>query len=222
MRNIRSALRSHRGHIDSVMSVDWSPIGNEFVSGSIDGHIRIWESNHESNPKFSRGRQIGYSRELYKGKRMYNLYQVRWSWDSKYIISGSADGAIRLWKSQRSMPLRKINQRQKQAIEYNQRLKEKYGHMHEIGTIWKFRKAKLPHRIPRNGIYFKKERYQQNKYKQLKTKMQMYGKRQSEYKNQWNDLRKKQKKMKFKMKRNSRSWAKKVVQESGMVHENIS
>ena len=104
MRNMRQALRTHRGHIDSVMSVDWNPLGTEFVSGSIDGHIRIWESNHQSNNVGNggfgnKGKQIGYSRELYKGKRMYNLYQVRWSYDNKYIISGSADGNIRLWKS---------------------------------------------------------------------------------------------------------------------------
>ena len=198
------------------MSCDWNPIGNEFVSGSIDGHIRIWESNHESKDSGygNTGKQIGYSRELYKGKRMYNLYQVRWSYDNKYIISGSADGSIRLWKSKRSLPLKKINQRQKQSLQYNQRLKEKYGHMSEIGVIWKFRKAKLPHRIPRNGIYFKKERYEQNKYKQLKNKIKIFGKTRKNYKNQWNQMRKKMKK------HGKSSWANRVVEKHGMIHEN--
>eukprot|EP01084_Bolivina_argentea_P073227 132889_1 len=168
IRHTRKAIKTHRGHVDAVTTVDWSPTGKEFVSGSVDGHIRIWKSDHQSADH----RRVGYSRELYKGRRMYNLEQVRWSNDNKYILSGSADGVIRLWKSQRAMPLHRINARQRSHIQYCNKLKQKYQHMPEIGLIWKFRHAKIPHRIPRNGIFYKKERFQQNRLRKLKQKFQ--------------------------------------------------
>jgi len=166
IRHTKKALRQFRGHIDAVTSVDWSPTGNEFVTGSTDGHIRIWNSHHQT--KDHNGRKVGYSRELYKGKRMYNIYQVRWSNDSKYIFSGSADGTIRIWKAFRAQPLYKINKRYKNFINYNEKLKKKYEHMSEIGLIYKFRKAKVHQRIPRNGVYFSKEKQEMKKVNQLK------------------------------------------------------
>ncbi|ETO31799.1 hypothetical protein RFI_05321, partial [Reticulomyxa filosa] len=218
------ALRTHRGHVDAVTSVDWSPTGQEFVSGSIDGHIRIWKSTHHSKD----GHKIGYSRELYKGKRMYSLQQVRWTWDDRYILSGSADGALRIWKSQRAMPLHKVNSllfylfavfiffyiffffgnlkinaRQKAHINYCNRLKEKYQHMPEIGTIWKFRNAKVAFRKPRNGVFYKKEKDEQKKVEQLKGKL----------------MQSKHNKRKWKKMSNLRPWADKVVQKSGIVGE---
>ena len=142
IRHTRKAIKTHRGHVDSVKTVDWNAIGTEFVSGSIDGHIRIWRSNHNAADT----KHVGYSRELYKGKRMYNLEQVRWTNDNKYILSGSADGVVRVWKSQRSIPLHRINARQRSQINYAKKLVEKYQHMPEIGLISRFRAAKIPHR----------------------------------------------------------------------------
>ena len=211
IRHTRKALKTHRGHVDSVTTVDWNAIGTEFVSGSIDGHIRIWKSTHQT----ADAQKVGYSRELYKGRRMYNLEQVRWTNDNKYILSGSADGVIRVWKSERSMPLHKINARQRSYIQYANKLKEKYQHMPEIGLIMKFRNAKIPHRIPRNGVFYKKERFEQNRLRKLKEKI-----------NERNDNNNNKDKsggpkwaVKVKGKkgrRNNKSWAQKVVLKTGI------
>ena len=207
VRHTKKAIKTHRGHVDAVTTVDWNAIGTEFVSGSVDGHIRIWRSNHNT----ADAKDVGYSRELYKGKRMYNLEQVRWTNDNKYILSGSADGAIRVWKSQRSMPLHRINARQRGQIHYATKLVDKYQHMSEIGLISKFRNAKIPHRIPRNGIFYKRERWEQKKLGRLKEKV---TNRESKMKE------KREKKWSVKaakiQKRRSKSWAQKVVLKTGI------
>jgi len=168
VRHTKRAIKTHRGHVDAVTSVDWSPIGREFVSGSVDGHIRLWRSDHQS----ADAPKVGYSRELYKGRRMYNLEQVRWTNDNKYVLSGSADGSLRLWRAQRAMPLHRVNARMRSSIQYSAALARKYQHMPEIGLIMKFRNAKIPHRIPRNGVYYKKERREQSRLRKLKERVQ--------------------------------------------------
>eukprot|EP01084_Bolivina_argentea_P146125 255954_1 len=210
IRHTKRAIKTHRGHVDSVTTVDWSPTGKEFASGSVDGHIRLWRSDHQT----ADAQKVGYSRELYKGRRMYNLEQVRWTNDNKYILSGSADGAIRLWKSQRSMPLHRVSARQRASIHYAQKLTQKYQHMPEIGLIAKFRNAKIPHRIPRNGVYYKKERFEQNKLRKLKEKVNTPidngGKDRAP---KWSVKMKR----KAKGRRQSKPWAQKVVLKTGVV-----
>lgn len=214
IRHTKKAIKTHRGHVDSVTTVDWSPTGKEFVSGSIDGHIRIWKSDHQS----ADARKVGYSRELYKGRRMYNLEQVRWTNDNKYVLSGSADGVIRLWKAQRSMPLHRINARQRANIQYSNKLKQKYQHMTEIGLIMKFRNAKIPHRIPRNGVYYKKERFEQNKLRKLKEKIN--SKDDNNNNNNGNGP-KWSVKFKGKARKKNRTWSQKVVLKTGIVGDHV-
>ena len=48
----------HKDHIGAVMDVDFAPTGKEFVSGSFDKTIRIFEVDK------------GISKETYHGKRM--------------------------------------------------------------------------------------------------------------------------------------------------------
>lgn len=221
MRHTKRALRTHRGHIDTVTSVDWSPTGKEFVSGGMDGHIRIWKSDHQTRD--ANAKKVGYSRELYKGRRMYNLHQVRWTNDDKYILSGSADGGIRLWKSQRSMPLHRINARQRLHLQYCEKLKMKYQHMPQIGLIWKFRNAKVAHRKPRNGVFYKKERMEQKKLIALQKKIKEVNSRNK--KNETKIWRVNirgfhgKKDIKRKLDKKGGGWASRVVESTGMVHE---
>jgi len=58
MRKMNTIMKIHKGHIGSVMDIDYSPSGKEFVSGSFDSTIRIFPINQ------------GMSREVYHGKRM--------------------------------------------------------------------------------------------------------------------------------------------------------
>lgn len=80
-------------HVEAVIDVDYSPTGREFVSGSYDKSLRIFEVNK------------GHSREVYHTKRMHRLTCVGWSLDDKYIISGSDEMNLRIWKAKASEKL---------------------------------------------------------------------------------------------------------------------
>jgi len=93
MRNLKVPIQVHKDHVSAVISVDYSPTGKEFVCGSYDKTIRIFETDK------------GRSREVYHTKRMQRLTSVLWSADSKYIISSSDEMDIRIWKANASQKL---------------------------------------------------------------------------------------------------------------------
>lgn len=87
MRHLNHALSIHKDHVAAVMSLDFSPTGQEFVTGSYDKTLRVFPVNE------------GHSREVYHAKRMQRIYSVKFSGDAKYVLSGSDDTNIRLWKA---------------------------------------------------------------------------------------------------------------------------
>ncbi len=60
----------------------------------------------------------GHSREVYHTKRMQRLTCVAWSLDNRYILSGSDEMNIRLWKARASEKLGILKEREKVALEY--------------------------------------------------------------------------------------------------------
>lgn len=58
MRNLNRALNVLRDHVHAVMDVEFSPTGEELISGSYDRSVRIWN------------RSQGHSRDVYHTKRM--------------------------------------------------------------------------------------------------------------------------------------------------------
>lgn len=58
MRNLETAWKIHKGHIGAVLAVDFAPTGKEFVSGSFDKTLRIFDVNS------------GKGKEVYHTKRM--------------------------------------------------------------------------------------------------------------------------------------------------------
>ncbi len=93
MRYLNNTLSVAKGHVSAVMDIDYSPTGQEFVSASYDKTIRIF------------GSRSGSSRDVYHTKRMQKAFCVKFSMDSKYILSASDDGNIRLWKANASEKL---------------------------------------------------------------------------------------------------------------------
>lgn len=83
----------HTDHVGAVTDVDYSPTGKEFVSGSYDKSVRIYEADK------------AHSREIYHTKRMQRLTSVLWSLDNKYILSSSDEMNIRVWKARASEKL---------------------------------------------------------------------------------------------------------------------
>ncbi|GJD12916.1 DDB1- and CUL4-associated factor 13 [Galdieria sulphuraria] len=115
LRYMKHALKVHSDHVSAVMSVDYSPTGKEFVSGSYDKTIRIF------------GSQDKLSREVYHTKRMQRVFAVQYSGDSRFIISGSDDGIVRVWKNEASTPLKPLLRNEKEKLNYEKKLKERYG-----------------------------------------------------------------------------------------------
>jgi DDB1- and CUL4-associated factor 13 len=77
--------------------------------------------------------------DLIIAKRMQRVFSAKWTPDNKYVLTGSDDGNIRLWRAYASKREGVKTTRQRQALEYNEALSERYGHMPEIRRIKRHR-----------------------------------------------------------------------------------
>lgn len=127
MRKMNKALNVLKDHVAAVMDVEYSPTGEEIVSASYDRTIRIWKA------------RSGHSRDIYHTKRMQRVFSTKFTPDSKYILSGSDDGNIRLWRAESSRREGIKSAKQRQSLEYNAALSERYQHMPEIRRIKRHR-----------------------------------------------------------------------------------
>lgn len=126
MRNLKSALLVHQDFVSSVLDVDYSPNGNEFVAGSFDRSIRIF------------GDKMGHSREIYHTVRMQRVIAVKFSLDGNLVFSGSDDMNLRIWKSKASKK-KTIYARQRHNQGYNSALTTRYYQLENLKTILKNR-----------------------------------------------------------------------------------
>ncbi|XP_014668035.1 PREDICTED: DDB1- and CUL4-associated factor 13-like [Priapulus caudatus] len=127
MRNLSSPTNIHMDHVSAVLDVDYSPTGKEIVSGSYDKTIRIFPANK------------GRSREVYHTKRMQRVTCVRWTMDNKYILSGSDEMNIRIWKSAASEKLGVTTGREQMSKQYNEKLKATFAHHPQIRRVARHR-----------------------------------------------------------------------------------
>lgn len=133
MRKLERAVSVHEDHTSAVTSIDYSPTGKEFVTGSYDKTIRIFPTHGTK------------SREVYHAKRMQRVYSVVFSGDNKYILSGSDDTNIRLWKTKANEKLGVLLPRQVVEANYREKLKERYENAPEVSRI--MRHQHVPKRI---------------------------------------------------------------------------
>ncbi|KAG7212871.1 hypothetical protein KM043_002223 [Ampulex compressa] len=129
IRKINTPVNVHKDHVDAVTDVDYAPTGREFVSGSYDKSIRIFETNK------------GHSREVYHTKRMQRLTSIAWSLDNKYVLSGSDEMNIRVWKARASEKLGVLKPRERAALNYSDALKEKFAAHPQIRRIARHRQV---------------------------------------------------------------------------------
>jgi WD repeat and SOF domain-containing protein 1 len=137
MRKMDRALNVLKDHVAAVMDVEFSPTGEELVSASYDRTVRLWP------------RSGGHSRDIYHTKRMQRVFSVKFTPDSKYVLSGSDDGNIRLWRAQASKREGIKSAQERQSLEYNEALKERYKHMPEIRRIARHRH--VPKQVKKAG-----------------------------------------------------------------------
>lgn len=141
MRKLEQPTRIYKGHTSAVMAVSWSPTGREFVTGSYDRTLRIFPTSS------------GYARDIYHTKRMQKIFTVQYSMDHRFLISGSDDSNLRLWKARASEQLGQRTPREEAAIQYRQALIQKHQHLPEIRTIHKSRK--IPKVIQKQTAQFR-------------------------------------------------------------------
>ena len=136
MRRLDRPVHMYIDHVNAVLDVDYSPTGAEFVSGGFDKTLRIFQVDQR------------HSREVYHTKRMQKIFCVKWSSDTRYILSGSDETNIRLWKAQASEKLGRLTRRERVALEYSDKLKEKYHNHPQIRRIARHRHVpKLIHKL---------------------------------------------------------------------------
>lgn len=93
------------------MDIDYAPTGREFVSGSYDRTVRIFPVNTGKSREVYHGQRMQKSKfiilfkDLIKYFKFLRIFAVCYSLDNEYVISGSEDMNIRLWKSNASKPL---------------------------------------------------------------------------------------------------------------------
>ena len=131
IRYFTKAKHVFTSHISSVTDVDYSPTGREFASCSFDRTVRIWNESTSSHK----------SRDMYHTKRMHKCWSVRWSLDNEFIISGSEDACVRVWKSKASNSLRPLHANEQRKLDYHESLKRRYAHLPEIKRIDQHRKV---------------------------------------------------------------------------------
>ncbi|KAK9696287.1 Protein sof1 [Basidiobolus ranarum] len=127
MRKMDRAINVLKDHVSAVLDVDYSPTGEEIVTGSYDRSIRIFRARE------------GHSRDVYHTKRMQRIFCVKYSMDNKYVISGSDDANVRLWRANASERMGSKDTRERTHLEYNEKLKNRYKHLPEIRRIDKHR-----------------------------------------------------------------------------------
>jgi WD repeat and SOF domain-containing protein 1 len=70
---------------------------------------------------------------------MQRVTCVAWSLDDQYVMSGSDEMNIRLWKARASEPLGLLRPRQRAALEYSDKLKQKFSAHPEVKRILRHR-----------------------------------------------------------------------------------
>lgn len=127
MRDLTRSLNVYKDHVSAVMSVDFSPTGQELVTGSYDKTVRIFRTRE------------GHLRDVYHTKRMQHVFSVCFTTDLRYVLSGSDDANVRLWRANASERSNVKSLRERAKLNYDQKLKERYKYMPEVRRISRHR-----------------------------------------------------------------------------------
>ncbi|KAJ3516632.1 hypothetical protein NMY22_g14160 [Coprinellus aureogranulatus] len=135
VRHMNAPVQIYKGHVAAVMSCDWAPTGVEFVSGGWDRTVRIWNSREAGGKeKGPGGREV-----VYHTKRMQRVTSTIYSSDARYVLSGSDDGNVRIWKAKASDKLGVITARERAAMEYRESLVKRWSVDKEVGRVQRTR-----------------------------------------------------------------------------------
>lgn len=66
------------------------------------------------------------------------MFSTIYTGDARFILSGSDDGNVRIWKARASDKLGIVAGRERAAQEYRAKLREKWKHDPEVGKIERY------------------------------------------------------------------------------------
>ncbi|KAJ7123926.1 WD40 repeat-like protein [Mycena filopes] len=132
IRHLAAPSQIYKAHVAAVMSCDWAPTGLEFVSGGWDRTVRVWKEGR------------GHSPEVYHTKRMQRVSSALFTSDARFVLSGSDDGNVRIWKAKAAERLGIVTARERAAIEYRESLKDRWKMDAEVGRIVRSRHVPRP------------------------------------------------------------------------------
>jgi len=132
IRSLSTPSQIYKAHVSAVMSCDWSPTGTHFVSGGWDRTVRIWKEGKGTAP------------EVYHTKRMQRVMSTLFTADARFVLSGSDDGNLRIWKAKAHEKLGILDSRERAAIEYRERLKEKWKTDAHVSKVTRSRHIPKP------------------------------------------------------------------------------
>ncbi|CAN1286890.1 DDB1- and CUL4-associated factor 13, partial [Linum perenne] len=135
-RKLDEAKCVHKDHVSAVMDIDYSPTGREFVTGSYDRTVS-WSFI------FSLGGRLGSShitavvveKSIIRRECKGLVFCVKFSGDASYVISGSDDTNLRVWKAKASEQLGVLLPREQKKQQYMEAVKNRYTHLPEIKRI---------------------------------------------------------------------------------------
>ena len=125
-----------------VMACDWSPTGREFVSGAYDRTVRMWKAGQ------------GKSTDAYHTQRMQRVFTTLYTLDSRFVISGSDDGNLRIWKSRASAKLGAMSTKELGKMEYRDSLREKWK---DVGDVVKIERQRYVPKSIHNATKLRRE-----------------------------------------------------------------
>lgn len=126
-----------RGHASAVTDIQHSANGTRIVTGSVDRSVRIF-SNDTSHRQEA----------LYHNRRMQAVNTVCCTSDNAYILSGSTDTNIRIWKLDPNASAKISTRAEESSRAIGNILKEKYRSVSQIQDIK--RHQAVPHAIKKS------------------------------------------------------------------------
>lgn len=123
MRHLQRPVNVYTGHVGAVMDVDYSPTGRELVTAGYDKTIRIYSVSK------------GTSRDIYHTSRMQRVQSVRFTGDARWIVSGSDDGNVRLWRAVAHERAGPKSRQQMASLQYAESLKEQFQDVPEVNRL---------------------------------------------------------------------------------------
>jgi WD repeat and SOF domain-containing protein 1 len=75
---------------------------------------------------------------------MQRVFSVAFTTDTRYVLSGSDDGNVRLWRAEASARSHVRSAKERTKLEYDAALKERYKHLPEIKRIARHRHVPQP------------------------------------------------------------------------------